>query len=150
MTRTADGTGEQLLDKSERRRRRQRYTAEQETIDNREKEQIGRLMKALRERHRYSQHEMSDKLGLSNRTSYGHYERGRTMPPTGVLREMCRMFSVEMEYFFPDASKRKDGDGVPVEWAILMPTHEWVTVYPDEVAILKPILDLLIERRPKR
>lgn len=59
----------------------------------------------FREKERYTQQELAEKLFLSDR-AIGHYETGKRTPSIDTLKDISKCLKVELDEFFKDETKR--------------------------------------------
>lgn len=57
---------------------------------------IGKRLKELRDKHRYSQAELGYLIGVHSNTIY-NYEHGIVLPPIGVLYDLAKVFKVSID-----------------------------------------------------
>ena len=67
---------------------------------------VGQRIKALRDKHKFSQQYMADKLGMT-RAGYGNIELGRSQPPADRLQDIADIFNVPVGSLFPRRAKKE-------------------------------------------
>ncbi len=65
---------------------------------------IGRKIYELRNEHHISQEEFSNMIGVSRQTIY-QWENDLQIPKTNKLLKICDIFSVDINYFYPNSTK---------------------------------------------
>lgn len=60
-------------------------------------EEIGKLIKAERKKHKMSQDELGEELGVTGK-QISNYEHGAPMPPMDILLKICKFFDCELGY----------------------------------------------------
>ena len=62
-----------------------------------EKKVLGERIRELRKKHRMSQKELAEKLGVST-SAIGMYEQERREPDSSKLEKLCELFGVTLDY----------------------------------------------------
>lgn len=69
-------------------------------IDSRSQEELGKNVRAVREKKRLSQEQVAELIGISA-TYYAGIERGEENPTLAVIRQLCKVLKVKSSDILP-------------------------------------------------
>jgi len=70
-------------------------------------EKIGQFIKKIREENKLTQKELADKLGVTYQ-AVSKWENGKNVPDISILKEMSKMFNIDIDEILDGEKKNKN------------------------------------------
>ena len=109
--------------------------------------QIAQKLKELRHKHRLTQSEMAERIGVAMR-SYQKYEGGERFPKAQIIERICKEFSLTNAELFSDDSKQSKGEVFTIDEAMAIVKKLSMLEESRRQIIIKQI-DIYIEAQSK-
>lgn len=72
-----------------------------------DQEKIGNLLKDIRQKNNLTQKEFADKLGITPQ-AVSKWENGKNIPDIGVLKEIKKLYNIDLDYILDGESNKKE------------------------------------------
>ncbi|WHY76107.1 helix-turn-helix transcriptional regulator [Neobacillus sp. WH10] len=69
---------------------------------------LGKILKDLRTKNRWTLKEVAQKLGLSGHSTYSNWEYGRTEPDVEMLKKIAILYDVDLKYLLTGSNEEVD------------------------------------------
>ena len=106
-------------------------------------EKIGRFIAELRKEKNMTQQELADKLNITDR-AISHWENGRSMPDAGVILELCKILSINVNELLSAKKIKEDKYNERAEECLLEMRREIETQNKRIITLNKIIINLAI------
>ena len=106
-------------------------------------EKIGRFIAELRKEKNITQQELADKLNITDR-AISHWENGRSMPDAGVILELCKILSINVNELLSAKKIKKEKYNERAEESLLEMRREIETQNKRILTLNKIIINLAI------